>query len=119
MSEGTFIVDVLGPILHKLFLKNKKDWYLKYGKACLKASENSQKVDNEHRSPGKKIDTILALKDSNEEFLVTEVTGPPSKNDWSHFIGDQVKISKSLIDKLARYTPSSNIRNVSLYGTQG
>ncbi|CAG8796351.1 6413_t:CDS:1, partial [Dentiscutata erythropus] len=78
-------------------------------------------MDDEHRSPGEKIDTILALKDSNKEFSVIEVTGPPSKNDWSHFIEDQLKISKSLktlINKLVRYTPSFNIQNMSLYGTQ-
>ena len=47
ISEGTYIVSVLGPILNKFFIKNKKSWRVKYGETCLRASakdRNSQKM---------------------------------------------------------------------------
>ncbi|CAG8766887.1 14444_t:CDS:2, partial [Cetraspora pellucida] len=116
MSEGTFIAMVLAPILNRLFIKNKKVWFTKYGETCLRASaeeQNSQKTDDEQRSPGEKIDTIIALRNDDEEFSVTEVSGPPSKKDWSHFIGDRLKIikmSKTLMNRFARLRPNSDIR---------
>ena len=70
-SEGTYIVSALGPILNKFFIKNKKSLRIKYGETCLKASAldcNSRKED--------------------EEFSVVEVSGSPSKQDWTHFKGD-------------------------------
>ncbi|CAI2178435.1 16937_t:CDS:2 [Funneliformis geosporum] len=124
MSEGSFIVMVLAPILNKFFMRNKKIWYPKYGETCLKANaedHNSQKTDNERRSPGKKIDTIIILKEDNEEFSVTEVSGPPNKNDWSHFVGDRLKIAKmlkTLMNRFAKLRPGSDIRMVRLYGMQ-
>ncbi|CAG8448544.1 13409_t:CDS:2 [Funneliformis caledonium] len=51
LSEGTFITMVLAPILNKIFINNKKDWYVKYGETCLKA-----------------------IKEENEEFSVTEIS---------------------------------------------
>ncbi|CAG8586005.1 6962_t:CDS:2 [Paraglomus brasilianum] len=80
MSEGTYIISVLGPILNDFYLKNKKVWYASYGKTCLKASAkdgNSQKADDERRSMRKKIDVILSLREEDEEFSVIEVSGPP------------------------------------------
>ncbi|CAG8720464.1 13083_t:CDS:2, partial [Acaulospora morrowiae] len=124
MSEGTFIAMVLAPILNRLFIKNKKVWYAKYGETCLRANaeeQNSQKTDDERRSPGEKIDTIITLRNEDEEFSVTEVSGPPSKKDWTHFIGDRLKIikmSKTLMNRFARLRPNSDIRTVSLYGMQ-
>lgn len=124
MSEGTFISMVLAPILNRLFIKNKKAWYAKYGETCLRASaeeQNSQKTDDERRSPGERIDTIIALRDDDEEFSVTEVSGPPLKKDWPHFVGDRLKIikmSKTLMNRFARLRPNSDIRKVSLYGMQ-
>ncbi|CAG8736299.1 15595_t:CDS:2, partial [Racocetra fulgida] len=47
--------------------------------------KNSQKGDSERRSTGKKIDTIIELREENEEFFVIEISGPPMKNDWSHY----------------------------------
>ncbi|CAI2190821.1 9265_t:CDS:2, partial [Funneliformis geosporum] len=113
MSEGTYIVHVLAPILSEFFIKNKQDWYASYGETCLKASAkdgNSQKADDQRRSPGKKIDTIISLREEDEEFSVTEVSGPPAKNDWSHFKGDRMKITKmlkTLINRFAELSPSS------------
>ncbi|CAI2189953.1 7033_t:CDS:2, partial [Funneliformis geosporum] len=52
MSEGTYIVNVLAPILSEFFIKNKQDWYASYGETCLKAS---------------------AKDEDDEEFSVTEV----------------------------------------------
>ncbi|RIA88162.1 hypothetical protein C1645_775670 [Glomus cerebriforme] len=76
ISEETFIVSVLGPILNKIFIKNKKSWRIKYGEICLKASTrdcNSQKEDDKHRSSGNKIDAIIALKEEDKEFLVVKI----------------------------------------------
>ena len=84
MSEGTYIANVLSPILSEFYIKNKQDWHVSYGETCLKASAkdgNSQKADYERRSPVKKIDTIISLGEEDEEFSVTEVSGPPAKND--------------------------------------
>ncbi|CAG8663412.1 6576_t:CDS:2, partial [Funneliformis mosseae] len=89
MSEGSFIVIFLAPILNKIFMKNKKIWYPKYGETCLKANAedlNSQKADNERRSPGKNIDTIFMLK--------------------------------TLINRFAKLRPGSDIIMVRLYGMQ-
>src|SRR4051812_37427205 len=99
MSEGTYIINVLAPILGDLYFKNKKYWYASYGETCLKASAkdgNSQKADDERRSTEKKIDTIISLRDKDKAFSVTEVSGPPMKNDWSYFKGDRIKIAKIL-----------------------
>ncbi|CAG8711368.1 16730_t:CDS:2, partial [Funneliformis caledonium] len=124
MSEGTYIVSVLGPIINKLFIKNKKGWRVKYGETCLKASAkdcNSQKEDDERRSAGRKIDAIITLKEEDEEFSVVEVSGPPSKRDWTHFKGDRMKIVKmlkTLINRLAELRPRSDIRKIKLYAMQ-
>ncbi len=82
ISEGTYIVSVLGPILDQIFIKHKGNWRTKYGETCLKASAkecNAQKEDDNRRSPGKKIDAIITLKEEDEEFSVIEVSGPPLK----------------------------------------
>ncbi|GBB96164.1 hypothetical protein RclHR1_00270010 [Rhizophagus clarus] len=93
ISEGTYIVSVLGPILNKFFIKNKKSWRVEYGETCLRASakdRNSQKEDDKRRSAGNKIDAIITLKEEDEEFSVVEVSGSPSKQDWTHFKGDRM-----------------------------
>ena len=124
MSEGTYIVNVLAPILGNIYLKNKKYWYASYGETCLKASakdHNSQKADDERRSTGKKIDIILSLREENEEFSVAEVSGPPAKSDWTHFKNDRMKIIKmlkTLINNFAELNPGSDITLVKLYGLQ-
>nr|CAG8465896.1 8316_t:CDS:2 [Entrophospora candida] len=124
MSEGTYIVNVLAPILGYFFIKNKKDWLASYGETCLKASAkdgNSQKTDDERRSSGKKIDTIISMREEDKEFSVTEVSGPPMKNDWAHFKGDRMKITKmlkTLMNQFAELSPSSDITLVRLYGLQ-
>ncbi|CAG8505417.1 7996_t:CDS:2 [Paraglomus occultum] len=76
LSEGTYIVSVLGPILDQIFIKHKEDWRTKYGETCLKANAkecNAQKEDDNRRSPGKKIDVIITLKEEDEEFSVVFV----------------------------------------------
>lgn len=124
MSEGTFIVNVLAPILSEFFIKNKQYWCVSYGETCLKASAkdgNSQKADDERRSTGKKIDTIVSLREEDEEFSVTEVSGPPMKNDWAHYKGDRMKITKmlkTLMNRFAELNPNSDITLVKLYGLQ-
>ncbi|CAJ0849040.1 3206_t:CDS:2, partial [Entrophospora sp. SA101] len=124
MSEGSYIVYVLTPILNEIFIKHKKKWRAAYGETCLKASSedcNSQKVDDKNRSPGRKINTIITLREEDEEFSVIEVSGPPSKKNWSHFKSDRMKISKmlkTLINRLVKICPSSDIRMVRLYGMQ-
>ena len=124
LSEETFIAMVLAPILNKIFIKNKKDWYIKYGETCLRASaddQNSQKSDDKRRSPGRKIDAIIEIKEEKEEFSVTEISGPPAQKDWSHFTGDRMKIIKMLKTLMNRYAtlcPNSDIRIVKLYGMQ-
>ncbi|CAG8498363.1 6748_t:CDS:2, partial [Acaulospora colombiana] len=72
MSEGTFIITILAPILQKIFMKNKKIWRVKYEETCKANTEdqNSQ-TDNERHSLGKKIDILISLKDEDEEFSVT------------------------------------------------
>jgi hypothetical protein len=63
MSEGSYIVYVLTPILNEIFIKHKKKWRAAYGETCLKASSedcNSQKADDKNRSPeGKSIQSLL------------------------------------------------------------
>ncbi|CAG8705895.1 10150_t:CDS:2, partial [Cetraspora pellucida] len=124
ISEGTYIVSVLAPILNKFFIKNKKSWRAQYGDTCLKASArdcNAQKEDDKHRSPGRKIDTIITLKEEDEEFSIVEVSGPLSKQDWTHFKEDRIKITKmlkTLMNRFAELRPSSNIRMVKLYAMQ-
>nr|CAG8638707.1 13564_t:CDS:2 [Entrophospora candida] len=124
MSEGTYIINVLAPILGYFFIKNKKDWLASYGETCLKASAkdgNSQKTDDECRSSGKKIDTIISMREEDKEFSVTEVSGPLMKNDWAHFKGDRMKITKmlkALMNQFAELSPSSDITLVRLYGLQ-
>ena len=124
ISEGTYIVSVLGPILNKFFIKNKKSWRVKYGETCLRASakdRNSQKEDDKRRSAGNKIDAIITLKDEDEEFSIVEVSGPPSKQDWTHFKGDRMKIVKmlkTLMNRLAELRPNSDIRKIKLYAMQ-
>ncbi|CAG8641433.1 17049_t:CDS:2 [Acaulospora morrowiae] len=123
MSEETYIISVLGPILDQLFIKHKGNWRAKYGETCLKASAkgyNDQEYDN-RRSPGKRIDAIIALKEEDEEFSVIEVSGPPLKSDWTHFKGDRMKIikmMKSLMNRLAEICPNSDIRMLKLYAMQ-
>ncbi|CAG8746246.1 8964_t:CDS:2, partial [Gigaspora margarita] len=99
ISEGTYIVSILASILNKFFIKNKKSWRAQYGDTCLKANArdcNAQKEDDKHRSPGRKIDVIITLTEEDEEFSIVEVSGPPSKQDWTHFKGDRMKITKML-----------------------
>ncbi len=63
-------------------------------------------------SNGKKIDTIIFLRDDDKEFSVTEVSGPPMKNDWALFKGDRMKITKmlkSLMNQFTELNPSSDI----------
>lgn len=82
ISEETYIVSVLGPILDQIFLKHEENWRVKYGETCLKASAkecNTQKEDDNRRSPGKKIDTIITLREEDEEFSVIEVI------NWQNF----------------------------------
>ncbi|CAI2187977.1 7419_t:CDS:2, partial [Funneliformis geosporum] len=65
-----------------------------------------------------KIDTIISLREEDEEFSVTEVN---AKNDWSHFKGDRMKITKilkTLTNRFAELNPSSDISLVRLYGLQ-
>ncbi|RHZ85705.1 hypothetical protein Glove_62g12 [Diversispora epigaea] len=96
MSEGTYIVKVLASILDYFFDKKKKDWRVSYGETCLKACAkdvNSSKKDDERRSSGKKIDTIICMREEDKEFSVTEVSGSPLKNDWTHFMGDQNELT--------------------------
>ncbi|CAG8724969.1 1116_t:CDS:10, partial [Funneliformis caledonium] len=124
MSEGTYIVNVLTPILGYFFNKKKKDWLVSYGETCLKACAkdvNSNKKDDERRSPGKRIDTIISMREENKEISVTEVSGPPMKNDWAHFKSDRMKIMKmlkTLINQYAELNPSSDITLIKLYGLQ-
>ena len=124
MSEGTYINSVLAPILDEIFIKNKRQWRASYGETCLKASakdKNSQKEDSERRSTGKKIDTIIELREENQEFSVIEISGPLLKNDWSHYKGDRLKIAKMLktiTNHFAELNPSSDITLVKLYGLQ-
>jgi len=124
MSEGTYIVNVVGPILFEFFIKNKRSWYASYGETCLKASakdRNLQKSDNERRSTGRKIDAIITLREEDEEFSIIEVSGPPAKKDWSHFKDDRMKLTKilkTLINRLAELRPNSDITSVRLYGLQ-
>ncbi|GES98442.1 hypothetical protein GLOIN_2v654938 [Rhizophagus clarus] len=71
MSEGTYIVNVLTPIFGYFFNKKEKDWLVSYGEACLNACAidiNSNKKDDERRSSGKKIDTIINHDDVMNQF---------------------------------------------------
>ncbi|CAG8480808.1 12853_t:CDS:2 [Ambispora gerdemannii] len=117
MSENTYIVDVLAPALHDFFIKNKKNWRVSYGDTCLKASAK----DDERRSSGEKIDMIVTLREEDEEFSVTVVSGSPTEKNWNHFKGDRMKIMKmlkSLMNRFAELRPGSDIRLVRLYGLQ-
>ncbi|CAG8702841.1 7580_t:CDS:2, partial [Funneliformis mosseae] len=99
MSEGTYIVNVLAPILSEFFTKNKQYWCASYGETCLRASamdRNSNKADNERRSNGNKIDTIISLREEDKDFSVTE----------------------TLMNQFAEFNPSSDITLIKLYGLQ-
>lgn len=91
------------------------------GRRASADDQNSQKRDEERRSPGRKIDAIVIIKEEKEEFSVTEISGPPAQKDWSHFTGDRMKIVKMLKTLMNRYAmlcPNSDIRIVKLYGMQ-
>ncbi|CAI2190316.1 4811_t:CDS:2, partial [Funneliformis geosporum] len=69
MSEGTYIVNVLAPILGYFFNKKKRDWLVAYGETCLEACAidiNSNKKDDERRTSGKKIDTIISMREEDK-----------------------------------------------------
>ncbi|CAG8667005.1 30592_t:CDS:2, partial [Gigaspora margarita] len=103
MSEGTYISRVLAPILDEFFVKNKDSGMLNA------KDKNSQKQDFERRSTGKKIDAFIELREENK---VIEVSGPPMKNDWSHYMGDRLKIAKMLktiINHLVELNPKQDI----------
>ena len=64
---------------------------------------------------------VIILRDEDEEFTVVEVSGPPLKQDWVHFKGDRMKILKmlkTLVNRLAKLCPKSDIRMIKLYGLQ-
>jgi hypothetical protein len=105
-------------------MNNKRIWCFAYGETCLKASAkeiNSNKLDNERRSGGNKIDLILSLREDNEEFSVAELSGPVTTQVWSHFLGDSIKIMKMLkilMNRFAGINPQGDIRLIKLYGMQ-
>ncbi|CAG8492406.1 13779_t:CDS:2 [Acaulospora colombiana] len=89
----------------KLFMKNIIDRDIK------KTKENLRK----------KIDTIICMREEDKEFSVTEVSGPPLKNDWTLFMGDRMKIMKmlkTLMNQFAKLNPSSDITLIRLFGLQ-
>ncbi|CAG8622446.1 7118_t:CDS:2 [Funneliformis mosseae] len=77
----------LAPILNKIFINNKKDWHVKYGETCLRASaddQNSQKGGGHRRSP---IDTIVIVKEENEGIFGHRDQWTPSSERLITFHG--------------------------------
>ncbi|CAI2186023.1 3461_t:CDS:2 [Funneliformis geosporum] len=100
MSEGTYIKHALKQALRDIMIKRR-----------MTIADLLEK----------KIDTIITLKEEDEEFSVVEVSGPPLKQDWTHFKGDRMKIIKmlkTLMNRLAELRPNSNIRKIKLYAMQ-
>ncbi|CAG8448307.1 1222_t:CDS:10 [Funneliformis mosseae] len=84
---------------------------------------NISQRDNDRRSPGSKIDTIIKLMELNLEFSIVEVSGSPSDPDHSHYVGDRNKIAKNLkiILNYIRTEYSEDFqqfRKIKVYGVQ-
>ncbi|CAG8802192.1 16231_t:CDS:10 [Gigaspora margarita] len=85
------------------FHKKQEGLVRKVWETCLRASaekQNSQKTDNERCLFGEKIDTIITLRNDDEEFSVTK--------DRLKII----KISKTLMNQFAKLRPNFDIRTV-------
>lgn len=86
------------------------------GEASLKASKemNDQRLDDAgRRSNGSNVDGIITHVDTGMELCIVEVSGPPAKNDHTHYIQDRKKIAinlrkmyKKILAKYATSNPS-------------
>ncbi|CAO3619349.1 unnamed protein product [Mucor hiemalis] len=65
--------------------------------SCAKRDEHASLLDTERRTPGPSIDATFVVPFlNNVEFFILEISGPPSKDDFEHFIGDRNKMAKNL-----------------------
>ncbi|KAI7874444.1 hypothetical protein K492DRAFT_211583 [Lichtheimia hyalospora FSU 10163] len=87
------------------------------GEASLRASKqiNDGKLDDAgRRSNGSNIDGIITHVNTGQELCIVEISGPPPKNDHTHYINDRRKIAVNLkkmflaiLQKYATSNPST------------
>ncbi|RUP52300.1 hypothetical protein BC936DRAFT_148351 [Jimgerdemannia flammicorona] len=68
-----------------------------WGEKTLRSSSvlaNRFQQEDNRRSLGSRIDTIILLAEMNLEFAIVEVSGSPCNLEHTHFVGDRKKISK-------------------------
>ncbi|CAG8669864.1 9312_t:CDS:10 [Funneliformis caledonium] len=124
-TEYQYIINFIAPI-YKIMFKDLLHLSFDWGEKALKCSAillNKSQRDNDRRSPGSKIDTIIKLMELNLEFSIVEVAGSPSDPDHSHYVGDRNKIAKNLkiILNYIRTEYSGDFqqfRKIKVYGVQ-
>ncbi|EPB86972.1 hypothetical protein HMPREF1544_06190 [Mucor circinelloides 1006PhL] len=96
---------------------------MKIGESHLKCA--TKHINDESRAAvGPKIDIIITSEALHAEISVVEASGPVSKVDKSHFLGDRSKIAKNLrliykqIEKLTNRPSLSDLKKLKLYGLQ-
>jgi len=57
---------------------------------------NRGKKDDEYRNSGRKIDIIWSVKQTDLEFSIGEISGPPNQLNHPRFFNDKIKIAKML-----------------------
>ncbi|ORY92245.1 hypothetical protein BCR43DRAFT_498041 [Syncephalastrum racemosum] len=75
------------------------------GEVSLVASkdmDDRELQDSERRSNGSSIDAIITHLTTQTEVCIIEVSGPPTKNDHTHFVQDRKKIARNLKKCLRR-----------------
>ncbi|KAL7317357.1 hypothetical protein PS15m_003726 [Mucor circinelloides] len=120
-NENEFTFLFLLPVLRQILKSNNLSF--KLGESHLKCV--TKHINDESRAAvGPKIDIIITSEALHAEVSVVEVSGPVSKVDKSHFLGDRSKIAKNLrliykqIEKLTNTPSLSDLKKLKLYGLQ-
>lgn len=100
-----------------MFRKEKPsaDYSTYRGDASLPEKQDEERraqLDDERRSKGNAPDAIFTLKSMGVSFALIEVSGGPTCDDHGHFVGDRVKLAKSLKCLLKK------IRNLVSHGSE-
>ncbi|KAG1082770.1 hypothetical protein G6F42_022455 [Rhizopus arrhizus] len=120
-NENEFTFLFLLPVLRQILKSSNLSF--KLGESHLKCA--TKHINDESRAAvGPKIDIIITSEALHAEISVVEASGPVSKVDKSHFLGDRSKIAKNLrliykqIEKLTNRPSLSDLKKLKLYGLQ-